>query len=705
MGDPRVPGHISDRVVELCTSTSSVSALMAEDPSRAPGDAWDVLYGEWKSSKPPDDDYLKEGSGLDWKDELERAARCGKWGPTQPSELFLKIYHDALCTLDEDPGRAMVSPSLMGSCGVVPLTIISVIPDIARHMSNVIARAEKEVFLATNYWEDSVASKFLTDAIRELDRRAGQRGTKVVVKIIYDRGSAKQAFEPHYYVSEKEYTGKNVKLPASEDIPNIDLQVMNYHQPIVGTFHAKYMVVDRKIALLQSNNIQDNANLEMMIRLEGPIVDSMYDVALLSWHKQLEPPLPSSSSPAARGGLGPWTNGKAIAPDTSKENGPSRDEILTGPSKPESIIHPRPTNQATSSTPSEAQTHLRSDTPNGAPDAQAETYLNRGHQTLSESRVQHPSPGPSHTRLEEHSNEHPYYDDDIAGEVSRVQTHVSPKDGESRMQAVGRLLDHSINKGFEGDRAPECPAGEEMTPYIAHPAHEPFPMALVNRSPYGPPSHKSVDNPQNAAWLSALRNAEKSVFIQSPTLNAEPLIPAIHDACERGVDVYCYICLGYNDIGELLPRQGGHNDMVAHKLYQSLTPAARQHLHYFWYVAKDQTRPLVQAAKKRSCHIKLMIVDEHVGIQGNGNQDTQSWYHSQEINVMVDSAEVCRAWIDGLRRNQNTHVYGALDREEGKWVDAEGKEADGVLGVEKGMFSWTKGVVGAVKRVKGTGGF
>jgi len=45
--------------------------------------------------------------------------------------------------------------------------------------------------------------------------------------------------------------------------------------------------------------------------------------------------------------------------------------------------------------------------------------------------------------------------------------------------------------------------------------------------------------------------------------------------------------------------------MVAHKLYQSLSAAARQHLHYFWYVAKDQTRPLVQAAKKRSCHIKL----------------------------------------------------------------------------------------------------
>ena len=145
--------------------------------------------------------------------------------------------------------------------------------------------------------------------------------------------------------------------------------------------------------------------------------------------------------------------------------------------------------------------------------------------------------------------------------------------------------------------------------------------------------------------------------------------------------------------------------MVAHELYQSLSPDARQHLHYFWYVAKDQTRPLVQATRRRSCHIKLMIVDEHVAIHGNGNQDTQSWYHSQEINVMLDSAEICKAWIDGLRRNQNTHVYGALGKEEGIWRDAEGNEADGVVGVDPGRFSWAKGMIGAVKRVQGTGGF
>lgn len=47
-----------------------------------------------------------------------------------------------------------------------------------------------------------------------------------------------------------------------------------------------------------------------------------------------------------------------------------------------------------------------------------------------------------------------------------------------------------------------------------------------------------------------------------------------------------------------------------------------------------------------------MIVDGSVGIQGNGNQDVQSWYHSQEINVLVDSELICREWAEAIRSNQ-----------------------------------------------------
>lgn len=151
--------------------------------------------------------------------------------------------------------------------------------------------------------------------------------------------------------------------------------------------------------------------------------------------------------------------------------------------------------------------------------------------------------------------------------------------------------------------------------------------------------------------------------------------------------------------------QGGHNDMVANHLYTSISDAGRQHLHWFWYVGKDQTKPVHQSMRKRSCHIKLMIVDEHIGIVGSGNQDTQSWFHSQEVNILLDNADVCRAWIDGLRRNQNTHLYGAVSKKDGEWRDKEGNKAKGAIGPDPGRFSWTTGLVGAVKRLQGTGGF
>jgi hypothetical protein len=69
------------------------------------------------------------------------------------SELFWKIYLSILPTLERDPLSGLVAPPLLGSTTTMPLSIISLIPDIMRHYADVIVRAEKEVFLVTNYWQ------------------------------------------------------------------------------------------------------------------------------------------------------------------------------------------------------------------------------------------------------------------------------------------------------------------------------------------------------------------------------------------------------------------------------------------------------------------------------------------------------------------------------------------------------------------------
>lgn len=96
------------------------------------------------------------------------------------------------------------------------------------------------------------------------------------------------------------------------------------------------------------------------------------------------------------------------------------------------------------------------------------------------------------------------------------------------------------------------------------------------------------------------------------------------------------------------------------RLYKILVKDKKeQYLKVYWYTGKDQVRPLNAVKKQRNCHIKFAAYDDEVMIIGNGNQggsnlrhlslfkawevggadgaDSQSWFHSQEVNVMIDN--------------------------------------------------------------------
>ena len=363
----------------------------------------------------------------------------------------------------------MTSPPLMGSYGVVPLSIIAPLPDICRHMSNCIARAQKEVFLATNYWQSSDASTLITNALKELSRRAGERGEKAIVKIIYDRGQAKQVIDNHQIVGVEEYTGKNVRLPHPDELPHVDLQVVNYHRPVFGTFHSKYMVVDRKIAILSSNNIQDNDNLEMMTHIEGPIVDSFYDMSLCSWSKELTPPLPCLSTPAAQGGL-PNDEQRSQGQTSSPTNIPNTGTGATGQGTDSSVeLHPHLASGERIGCPeaTSPRTHqtARDDlsTRTGAlnlnqkqgvaaagtstePHPHIPSGETLGHSNVATTgsgnlgkvaNVVHES-GKAH--LPEHTETDPNYDPDTPAEIARAQSVLLPRGEERRIDAITRHL-------------------------------------------------------------------------------------------------------------------------------------------------------------------------------------------------------------------------------------------------------------------------
>lgn len=132
--------QITSTVVKLCQAEDTVSSELAKDPALAPGEAATKLYGNRSTTgKQPQHEKLGPASAED----LKQALSCGRWGPTGPGELFLRVYHDVLTCVEVDPVAGVVSPPLLGSYGTNPLTVIAPLVDIARHMANVIVRAKR----------------------------------------------------------------------------------------------------------------------------------------------------------------------------------------------------------------------------------------------------------------------------------------------------------------------------------------------------------------------------------------------------------------------------------------------------------------------------------------------------------------------------------------------------------------------------------
>lgn len=388
----------------------------------------------------------------------------------------------------------MCSPSLMGSSGVCPLVVISTVPDICRHMSNLIVNAREEIYLATNYWKYSEGSRLICNALRELSKRAAAEDRRVVVKVMYDRGDLKQVITPHQLVPPATFADVKgpVRLPEPQEIPKIDLEVVNYHRPPLGTFHSKFAIFDRKIAILQSNNIQDNDNLEMMTQFEGPIVDSLYDSALITWHNLMQPPLPCIEKPPTDY-TSPTFNQEGFKEMFGEDN------------------------------------KLRSQY----------SFVNSIAAEASE------------VDLPAHTPEDPHYDDIVAKEVLRAAIGFRSNHNEPVINGINRLLNTTSQDTKPG--VAEIAPAEIMTPIVPVPIHNPFPIAMVCREPFAPPTNSSLHTPQNAAFQSALRNATKTVFIQTPNLNAAGLLPEILAACRRSVHVTYFYCLGYNDVSRSTP--------------------------------------------------------------------------------------------------------------------------------------------------------
>jgi phosphatidylserine/phosphatidylglycerophosphate/cardiolipin synthase-like enzyme len=129
-------------------------------------------------------------------------------------------------------------------------------------------------------------------------------------------------------------------------------------------------------------------------------------------------------------------------------------------------------------------------------------------------------------------------------------------------------------------------------------------------------------------------------------LNVAPLRAALVGAAARGVEVLLLLSKGFDERTQRLG-QGGGNASNVRKLVRALRRQAGSggvmHLDVRWYATAQNGVP-VEGNGPGSSHVKGATFDDQVLIVGSGNMDSQSWYRSRELNVVIDSAEATARW-------------------------------------------------------------
>ena len=155
--------------------------------------------------------------------------------------------------------------------------------------------------------------------------------------------------------------------------------------------------------------------------------------------------------------------------------------------------------------------------------------------------------------------------------------------------------------------------------------------------------NNNINNPQDQGWLIAMSNAQSFINIETPNINDDTFQNAVIEAIKRGITINLMTSKGFNDTTEKYLAQGGTNEEIAKKLQTRVAkevPAMKEKLKIKWY-SKDGKNPIIGGAANAS-HTKFMSIDSNIAIVGSGNMDTQTWNHSREFNILIDSPEITK---------------------------------------------------------------
>lgn len=152
-----------------------------------------------------------------------------------------------------------------------------------------IESAEHEVIFVTCFWAASASLSYLSSALIQLSDRALSRhdASRIRVRLcLSSRSFFQRLFHPSsssgYDYPPNQWVSK-LGLPPPEALQGLDLKVKSIFILPFSVMHPKFVIIDRRHALLPSCNLSHEVWLEGCISLTGPIVSSLLQFWRFSW--------------------------------------------------------------------------------------------------------------------------------------------------------------------------------------------------------------------------------------------------------------------------------------------------------------------------------------------------------------------------------------------------------------------------------------
>ncbi|CAD0112414.1 unnamed protein product [Aureobasidium uvarum] len=150
--------------------------------------------------------------------------------------------------------------------------------------------AEEELILVTCFWASSATQKLVNDALKTLSEKGISRDRKIRVRICFSSSSVFQKLLHPQSLNGKVYPPESwqstLNLPDLDLLQGLDMQVKSIFLLPFSVMHPKFIVVDRKVAVLPSCNVSWEDWFEGAVTLTGPVVSCFVNFWREFWAQQ-----------------------------------------------------------------------------------------------------------------------------------------------------------------------------------------------------------------------------------------------------------------------------------------------------------------------------------------------------------------------------------------------------------------------------------